>query len=64
MLGHPLTEEEIVSCINSGNGGNKTSLEEFTAWWNGSSLNPHLASMREHRTATHESIEGTGAMFG
>ena len=64
MLGHPLTDEEIKSCLSSAKSSNRASLEEFTVWWNGTSLNPHLANMMENKTATHESIEGTGAMFG
>ena len=66
MLGHPLTDVEIATCMSStATGGNGfLNLEELTTWWNSSSLNPYLTNMLRHKTATHESIEGTGAMFG
>ena len=67
MLGHPLTEAERVACISSTVKGDLTgelSIEDFTLWWNSDSLNPHLIDMLENKTATHKSIEGTGAMFG
>lgn len=67
MLGHPLTEAERVACISSSVKGAVTgelSMEDFTTWWNSESLNPHLIDMVQNRTATHESIQGTGAMFG
>lgn len=50
------------SSVTGGNGF--LNLEELTTWWNSSSLNPYLTNMLRHKTATHESIEGTGAMFG
>ena len=67
MLGHPLTEEERKACVNSTAKGRMTGnleLEDFAAWWNSASFNPFLTELLENKTATHDSIEGTGAMFG
>ena len=64
MLGHPLTAEEIKCCIGTSSLTGYLTLKELSSWWNSTSLNPHLVDMLDNKTATHGSIEGTGAAFG
>ncbi len=67
MLHHPLSPAEVEDCMAHSvgpDGGDGITFEALEEWWNSDRLNPGLVAMREQKTATAESVEGSGTLFG
>lgn len=68
LLGHSLSQEEVDDCLQCSQSGETSSLQvsfaQFEAWWNSDRLNPGLISMRVTKSASAETVEGSGTLFG